>query len=555
MNKNIETDIKNAYDDMSLQELTEYMEHINMPSVSDESKARIKALVAQKLDTENISTKEKQTTSTKSQGKTTDYQSKTIKNGKSKLSKRRRNTGVFRFATVAAAFVLVITGMFVLNTDSVKASLAKMFGFIPGVGVVEVPSEDTSNNPQSTEETSINGTDNNQSTGWYILKDATYRASDENIVVEIQNANIVDDVLTVNYTVDLLNISVSDLEELSLNLSEDSFKDYADLYTNAGYASYFEIKASADTLTPLSSVELEGNTLSLLDREVLSGEALEGAKFICISESYKVNASAIQAAPAGSLTVGGLKVDFAMRDLQAYILDESAEQNGAICTVNGIKLLCVPSWDGEIIYLDFYTMETGDYDRLLGFGMGYWPEVTVNNQSVEGFVDESYVFETEDTGCLGRRIYYDLSGVEGEITNVEVYLEGVMAVKDEEVAVLDATKLDMTEEGVIHFSQTVNMSQTSVEFTGLTKYKDEDEFLYSEHGNVLVNYNATDSYGDAEFAGFDRITINGIDHDIWAEGDGELYLKLPCELNEVKAIECKGIQYFVYSGFTFTIEK
>ena len=554
MNKNIETDVKNAYDDMSLQELTENMEHIDMPSVSDESKARIKALVAQKLDTENMSTKEKQTTSTKNQSKTTNNQSGTTKS-QIKTAKRRRNTGAFRFATVAAAFVLVITGMFVLNTDSVKASLAKMFGFIPGVGVVEVPSEDNSNNPQSTEDNFQETEENNQSTGWYILEDASYSGSDENVAVEIQNANIVDDVLTVNYTVDLLNISVSDLEELSLNLSEDSFKDYADLYTNAGYASYFEIEASANTLTPLSSVELEGNRLSLLDREVLSGEALEGAKFICISERYEVNASTTMTAPAGSLTLGELKVDFAMRDLQAYILDESAEQNGAICTVNGIKLLCVPTWEDEILYLDFYTMETGDYDRLLGFGMGYWPVLTVNNQEVEGFTDESYVFETENTGCLGRRVYYDLSNVEGEITSVDVYLEGVMAVREDEVAVLDATKLDMNAEGEIRFSQIVNMSQLNLEFTGLTKYKDEDEFLYSEYGNVLVNYSATDSYGDAEFAGFDKLSINDIDQGIWAEGDGELYLKLPCEFSEVKTIKLEGAQYFVYSGFTFTIEK
>lgn len=546
MDKNIEKDVKNACDDMSLQELTEYMEYIDMPSVSDESKDRIKALVAKKLDTEKMNTNVKQITGIKTQNNINKSRRR-----QDRIAKNRGAKRTFRFATVAAVAVLIITATFMMNTESVMAALAKMFGFIPGVGVVEVPSEENSEHSQLVEGDSA---ENNQTKGWYILEGARCSKSDENVTVEIQNANIVNDVLTVNYTVDLLNISISDLEELSLNLSEDSFKDYADLYTNAGYESYFKIEASANTLTPLSSVELEGDKLSILDREVLSGETLEGAKLICISERYKVDASVIETAPTGNLTVGNLKVDFAMKDLLAYVADESARQNGAICMVDGIKLLCVPTWEGEKLFLDFYVMESGAYDRVLGFGMGYWPELTVNHQRIEGYADESYVFETENTGCLGRRIYYDLSDVEGEITTVDVYLEGIMAAQSDEIAVLDTTKLDMSTEE-IHFSQAVNMGETNLEFSGLAKYVDEDEFLYSEYGNALVRYTATDYSGDAEFAGFEGISINGIEHGIWAEGDGELYLKLPCEFDEIKKIEFEGTQYFVYSGFTFTIEK
>lgn len=525
MEHKIETDVRNAYDNMPLEELSEYMENVDIPTVSDESKARIKKLVNEKIGINN------------SNGDF--YRGKKTKNERNKVKK-----SVYRFATMAAACVLVLGGVLFMNTDSVKASLAKLFGFVPGMGVVEVPSDEKEELPVSDR--------------WFILKQARYSGADDMIGVEIQNATLTNNELTINYTVDLLNISVNDLEVLSDNLSDNSFKDYADLYRSHGYETYFGIKETADTLTPLSSVELNGSTLNLLNREVLSGEALEGAKLICISESYKVENINVETMPAGSLTVGALKVDFGMRDLQAYILDESAEQNGAICTADGMKLLCVPTWEGETLLLDFYTLESGEYERLLGFGMGVWPVVTVNNQEIEGYADERYVFESENTGCLGRRLYYDLSDVEGEIKTLEVTLEGVMAVNDEDVVMVDVTAVNAENADTIEFSQQAYLSGTNIEFVGLEKYQDEDEFLYSEYGNVLVSYRTVEKDINAVFAGFDEIYINGIKQDIWAEGMQEyqeIYLKLPCEFQELEKIECKGAQYFVYRNFTFTIEK
>ena len=300
---------------------------------------------------------------------------------------------------------------------------------------------------------------------------------------------------------------------------------------------------------------MAGNKLNLIDREVLSGESLEGARFICISESYKVANFDENTMSNGSLTVGALKVDFAMRNLQTYIQDESAAQNGAICTADGIELLCVPMWEEKTLYLDFYTLESGEFDRLIGFGMGYWPVVIANNQEVEGYVDESYVFASENTGCLGRRVYYDLSVVEGEIETVEVFLDGVMAVRDGDSAVLDVMNLDMQNKEEVELSQTASMPRTDIVFSGLKKYQEESEFLYSEYGNVAVSYRLEDKKEDAVFAGFDQMYINDIKQDIWAEGDCEIYLQLPCAFEDLKKIEGKGAQYFVYRSFSFTLEK
>ena len=522
MDQNIEKKVRNAYDDISLQEVTDYLETVDMPDVSADSKARIKALVDQKMGQSSMAI-------TKGHGKANRYQGRIL------------SKGVIRFVAVAATLILVISGVFMLNTDSVKAALAKLFGFVPGVGVVEVPVDESGEVLQESR--------------WYVLEQAKYDQKNDMVEIEIQNANIVKDVLTVNYVVDLLDISIPELEQLSAELSEESFKDYVDLYRNKGYETYFEIKESADMLTPLSSVELGGKGLNLIDREVLSGESLEGAKLICISECYKVADLNTDTMPKGSLTVGVLKVDFAMKDLQTYIQAEGAEQNGAVCISNGIELLCVPMWEDETLYLDFYTLESGEFDRLLGFGMGGWPIVTVNNQEVEGYTDESYVFASENTGCFGRRVYYDLSVVEGEIKTVEVSLDGVMAVRDGDSAVLDVTNLDTQNKEKIDFSQVASMTRTEMVFNGLNKYQDEDEFLYSEYGNVTVKYCFEDKKADAVFAGFDRIYINDVKQDIWAMGDGELYLKLPCAYEELEKIEGKGAQYFVHSSFYFTIEK
>lgn len=522
MENNIEKDVKNACEDMTLRELSEYLENTDMPEISEDSKSRIKAMVSQKMPKSS-------------------NENKKISGGTKVHSGRKFNKSIIRLATVAAAFVLVVSGAFMLNTDSVKASLAKLFGFVPGVGVVEVPV--------------VENTESSNENGWYILERANYVQQNDMAKVEIQNANMTGNVFTVNYTVDLLNISIAELENLSVNLSENSFRDYADLYRDKGYEAYFEIKDSADTLTPLSSVKLCGTDLNLMDRKVLSGESLEGAKLICISERYAVENTDVAINPDGSLTIGGLEVEFSMKNLETYILDESAEQNGEICTANGMKLLCVPMWEEERLYLDFYTLESGEYDRLGGFGMGYWPVVTVNGTEVETFADESYVFDTKETGCFGRRVYCDLSGVEGEFETVEISLEGVMAVEEDDSAILDVSVLDTVNEKELTFSQTASMTRTDVLFVGLEEYRDEDEFLYSEYGNVLVSYRLNEKCEDAVFAGFEKISINGVEQDIWAEGYNEMYFKLPCAFEELREIKGEGAVYFVYRQFDFTIQK
>ena len=53
MEHKIETDVRNAYDNMPLEELSEYMENVDIPTVSDESKARIKKLVNEKIGINN----------------------------------------------------------------------------------------------------------------------------------------------------------------------------------------------------------------------------------------------------------------------------------------------------------------------------------------------------------------------------------------------------------------------------------------------------------------------------------------------------------------------
>ena len=50
MENKIETDVRNAYDNMSIEELSEYLENVDIPIVSNESKARIKKLVNKKID-------------------------------------------------------------------------------------------------------------------------------------------------------------------------------------------------------------------------------------------------------------------------------------------------------------------------------------------------------------------------------------------------------------------------------------------------------------------------------------------------------------------------
>ena len=92
---------------------------IHFNQLEKESKARIKKLVNKKIDINN------------SNGDF--YREKKTKSKKTKIKK-----SVYRFATMAAACVLVLGGVLFMNTDSVKASLAKLFGFVPGIGVVEV---------------------------------------------------------------------------------------------------------------------------------------------------------------------------------------------------------------------------------------------------------------------------------------------------------------------------------------------------------------------------------------------------------------------------------
>ncbi len=494
----ITEELRKAYNMMTFEQMEENLSGVEIEPLSAESEQRVKDMVK----------------------------------GKIKMKETKKNMNTKRWIAAAAAFaVVVISAAFC--SETVRAAVAKLFGFVPGVGIVEVGEENADR--------------------LYILDGTDVSVSDEMVSLEIRNAVIMGDKLELRYTAYLKKISDEDLEKNINTLS--------DMYFLHGYNKYFVISTLEEDLyqplTPITGTVLNGTEITPYDIKVTETESLESSRSVCITQTYDIKNVAENGSYEGVLTLGDLSVGFKMKKINLDSTAEDAAGGEQIIETNGVKIMCVPTVKEDKLYIDYYVLDNGEYEKVQGFrGFGNKTDcLTVEGEEIVGWIDESCIF-ADDSNTSFNRYVYDLDGISEESDTAVLDTYGIYVEKAYE-------NKGVYFDGVPNEKVSVNKA---MEFDGLKAYISEmsvehygEDQGYEENncGYLTVRYSVEDSDGMC-FANFAKISINGVAVEgFYAHGFdldySDLIIPLPVPFEEVRSVEFKGVNLMLVDNQSIEI--
>ncbi len=545
MSEDMGKKLRKVFDMMSQEQFGEELEELVPERLPEECEQHIKDLVKRKMKKENM-----------------DMAGKSKKKGIKRI----------RWAAAAAAFAIILTGVVANNTDNVKAAFMRLFGFVPGVGVVEVQKEDSVSVADLQKDSEVVAVSQEkaaaddetvpvvaQADKWYLLENTDVTAADDMIQLELKDAIVSGTELEIRYVVRLLKVTDNDISAAFAALESKDASALENLYRGMGYETYFSLdNAAALKLMPYSGMLFNGKEVKASTVSIGSTETTDSARTVCVSETYDVTGLLTEEAPAGTLSVKNVSVDFNMKNLDLVESMDKLAECTLVDETNGVRVMCVPTWKDDKIVVDFYTVESGKYSAVCGFnlfsGDGY--VTTVNGQEMEEVDGETYVFGNEPTSFIGRQTY-DLSSVSGDVTSAKIETTGLW-VKQK----LEGEKIDLTAppETVSTISEILELEGTTIEFVEMSNRPCEsvEDYNYSEHGLLVLKYKAEITDENKQFMYFDDIRINGEKIEGYSmewteESYVNMLIPLPIAYSDVSVIEFAGAQYQLNGNMEFDL--
>ncbi|MBE6765821.1 MAG: hypothetical protein E7546_08150 [Ruminococcaceae bacterium] len=426
----------------------------------------------------------------------------------------------------AAAAALVLFFVTALNSEKVIASISRMFGFVPGTGVVSVEEGDD----------------------YYILENSGEKACDDMIEITLNDAFVHGNELELRYTVYLSKITIEDLQ--------DSVNTLSELYNRLGYDKYFTVSPESPRLTPYTTTHLGGIEITPDTVTVTETESLESSRTICISHHYDITDAECGDSFEGTLNVGGVEIQFRLRKLEGDISVQGAS-GGQMVEVDGVKLLCVPTLRDNILYLDYYACDLGEYKSTSGLRGWYITDtLTVGGQIIEDELDESCIFFSDNTSHVGNRLKYDLSGTavadEAVITAEGIFVEKEYSGK--------GIFLDCAPTAEFPICETVSLDGIDVEVAQMChrSYGEEEGYEPLEHGYLEFRYSAASTDAHRFFIGFTEIIVNGESIEFFSIEPYDIdYVNIVVPLSvpyeEVRSIEFGGVYLMLQDEIEFRV--
>lgn len=485
---NITEELKRAYDEITPAQLEAELEGIELAPLSADAEQRIKNMVNNKINAQEDN-----------------FFGKTI-------------TKTAKWRIIAAAFVLVFAAAAVFSSGSVRAAVAKIFGFVPSVGVVE----------------------KNEETGdIFILGNAEKSAENDDIKLTLNHAFANKGKLVLGYTVYLSRISDADLDAYCNSLPE--------LYRTLGYDKYFDIAEESPRLMPHTAATLGGREIIPESISVTETESLESARTVNISNVYDISDIDLSEVFEGVLNMGNLEIGFDMKKIE-FSENAADAADGTLIEADGIKLLCVPTRKDNLLYLDYYACDLGEYKSTNGFRKWFNTDtLTVGGEMITDEIDESCIFFSEDSARVGNRLVYDLSGAEEEKAVIRAF--GIFAEKEYSGKGVFLDSAPVAEQKV---NQTADLDGTVITVSSITHrdYGEEDGYEEYGYGCVEFRYKAENTVPNREFIDFTKILINGEETDCFGISQYDLEytsiiipLKMPYE--EMRSIEFAGAEFLL----------
>jgi len=344
LDRTLEYDITTALENASLEDITRFLEDIDAGSfeMPDEmSKQRIKSRTLNALGIENK--KENKAHGTKTGRKML----KTI-------------------LGMVASLAIVLTTVCTFNVEA-REMVRQMFSFIPGIGVTE-SYEDI-----------------------YVLSESVVSAENEDLLMEINRADVEDGYITLEYKATLKNVDIDKVNYFVLE--EDPIGALNNYYIELGYDKYFEINRDL-SMPSYSALEIKGETLNRVETDTFFNE-LSGYKYALITEKYDLNGLTVEDVKDAKLTLGTLSLDFSLEKAQVFYTEEQALEDKLISEKDGVSVVCETKWINNTLVASLYVVKSENCEVVTLFPYYLSEEagvfLNINGKRVTGYIANNEV--------------------------------------------------------------------------------------------------------------------------------------------------------------------
>lgn len=474
----------------------------------------------------------------------------------------KRQTGgqfnIVKFAACAAAAVLAMGGLTMTFNEEVRASVFKMFSFIPNKGIVEV--EDPLPGVPKAEDT-------------LVMTNSGEKAATDDLSVTIESAVMDKDTLKVIYHVEMLSLSAEEVvartdarEDI---FAEDSFmKEMEKLYKEKGYDKYFVInenrKSGEHAIKGIHSALLVNGTEKQPVRSEVLFEEASGERLATVTEEYNISEEKVQGITEATIKVVDCEVPFKLEAAETFDSPEAVVAGKNTCTKNGITIMCEPRWEDQYLIADFYVLNTGSYKAVSDIWPGYsfydydakseYPYAEVNGKRVEGYCEDVYTYN----GIDGKpfRMSFEVAGTDAK--EVTIHLPSLMVYTNDEVTVEIpqpvGDSFDIFKEYPMEFGTL--MLNGALVLTG-----DEAEVWtipeMGMSGDVCsIAYQVKDRVPGQFFQGFDTTVVDGTQNELTMRGaDAYLIAVLNKSGSQAKSITFKDACVRLEDDYSFVVSK
>ena len=317
-----------------------------------------------------------------------------------------------KWIALAAAFIIMIGAA--SRFEAVQAAIKKMFTFIPGVGIEETTGDSTRPNPEVL----------------YSMDGDPVSLTDGNISVTLQNAYIS------SYSVDIVyRVKLDFMPENAVYLSKEEMQELLD---ENGVSSFMKIKdyAGLDSfnytfIDIVPTVTVDGVQYS--DLQTYGGGSINDMTCTVRISGIKDALEKYGQNIPVTLSIGDLSFDIGFKPIETY---DSIDEIGPTAMHNGISLTVVPRWDGDTLYVKFYSLNYSEFSQVYGF-VAYDEEKTI----LPYILLNGETIPAQYEGGDGTEFYFDLSSLsltEEQKSSLELHVP-VVNVRNDENTVIEFT--------------------------------------------------------------------------------------------------------------------
>lgn len=427
-----------------------------------------------------------------------------------------------RWIAAVAAFVVMV-GAAASQSEAVQAAIKKMFTFIPGVGIEE-----------TTEENVV------KPTILYSMDGDPVTKSNDLMSVTLENAYMS------SYGVDIVY-------RIKLNFIPDALlsrDEMQKLLDEKGVSSYIELRDTIKGFGQYTFVDVKPtvtvNGVTYSDLQNYGGGSVDDMTYTISVISDEIKEYGCDT-PV-TFSIGDLSFDLAFKPIETY---DTIEEIGPTAIHNGISVTAVPRWDGDTLYIKFYSLNYSEFDQVYGYTAyngeeRILPYIVIDGQSIPA----------EYEGGDGTEYYFDLSSfslTEEQKASIELHAP-VINVRNDENTVIEFT---VNSDGTVDHPDKLSLSHSELEITGMSPVSDaswksgiEMSFIsHVDEDNIYLSAISLTDINGRSAGGSGSWTSN--ENNIWSAGFTTDSLKTS---QDYKSVKISSAEYILTDEYVFILE-